>query len=186
MFPGSGTEADPYRCSPITPEYLGPAVEASWKGTHGGLPISSTDRSYWMDKASHPEEYSDLLWRVGWNRYWETRMRPDNDGSANPKLGDLPAQYQPGDVIVPPEPPITDINAKLDVILENQGTILRGIGVIINKEDQIISNMRDIFSNMAANQSELLAAINSISTGVTNFPDYKGKLGLNMTFTPVK
>ena len=121
MFPGSGTRSDPYRCSPITQEYLSAAVEASWKGTHNGAPPDSTTRSYWTDKSNHPEEYSDNIWRQGWNRYWETRARPDNDGSANPKLGDLPAEYQPDNQPIPPEPipPTPDtINEKLDLIIQ--------------------------------------------------------------------
>ena len=186
MFPGSGTQSDPYRCSPITSEYLGPAVEASWKGTHGGLPISSTDRAYWIDKSNHPEEYSDNLWRQGWNRYWETRMKPDNTDSADPKLGDMPAQYQPGDVITPPEPPTTDINAKLDAILDNQGTILNKLSLVLVKEEQIMKDMNNNQNELLSVLNQMMNAINNISTGVTVFPNYTGRLGMSMTFTPVK
>jgi hypothetical protein len=50
---------------------------------------------YWVGKASHPEEYSDGVVRIGWNRYWESRMEPGNEGASNPAFGDQPARYQP-------------------------------------------------------------------------------------------
>lgn len=178
MFPGSGTQADPYRCSPTTDEYLSKAVEASWEGTNHTL-MGDTNRSYWIDKANHPEEYSDGFWRQGWNRYWETRMRSDNTGSADPKLGDLPAQYQPSDTIpIPPIPPIDDINAKLNAILDNQGTIL-------NNQEEIMVRQGNFFNQVMLRMQEFHAEeMFTIRNKEVVFPPYTGKLSSNMTFNP--
>jgi hypothetical protein len=181
MFPGSGTQTDPYRCSLISYQYLSAAVEASWRGIHPGEPLDPAEKESSINTSGQPGEYSDHIWRQGWNRYYETRMRPGYEAGADPKLGDLPAIYQPGDIITPPEEPLPDINAKLDAILDNQGTILNDLAGIKN---QMRENQNELLSVMAKNKDELFNAINNMPLPV--FPPYTGKLGLNMTFNPQK
>ena len=54
-----------------------------------------TDDSYWRGACGPASNgWSDLVWRQGWNKYWEDRADPTNQGSANPKDGNLPAVHQ--------------------------------------------------------------------------------------------
>lgn len=182
MFPGSGTQTDPYRCSLISYQYLSAAVEASWRGIRPGEPLDPAEKESSINSSGQTGEYSDYIWRQGWNRYYEYRLcRPGYEAGADPKLGDLPAEYRPGDVVIPPEEPLPDINAKLNAILDNQGTILNDLAEIKN---QMRENQNELLSVMAKNKDELFNAINNMPLPV--FPPYTGKLGLNMTFNPQK
>lgn len=58
-----------------------------------GSSATNTDASYWISKASTAEQFSDGLWYLGWNKYWEDRMTPGNTGSADPAGGKQPAQH---------------------------------------------------------------------------------------------
>lgn len=93
---GSGdSPEDPRVTSSLDPTYLHAAISASYAGTHNGATEPDSDNNYWFGLASNPGQFSDGVWRIGWNRYWEERMDPSNNGSANPKDGDLPALFQP-------------------------------------------------------------------------------------------
>lgn len=118
---GSGTSAsDPRVTSSLDPAYLTAAILASYAGTHGGAVEPASDFDYWFGLASHPGQYSDGIWRIGWNAYWEARMEPTNTGSASPALGDQPARYLPGGTPTPaPGPtPVPTPGADLSSILK--------------------------------------------------------------------
>ena len=70
----------------LDPAYLKEQITQSWARTHNGEAIPPDQLNYWMEKASNPEEYSDGNTRVGWNPYWEARMKPGNEASADPSL----------------------------------------------------------------------------------------------------
>lgn len=58
-----------------------------------GFGPNPPDDQYWIDKASHAEQFSNGNWYLGWNRYWEVRADPANTGSADPNLGGQPALH---------------------------------------------------------------------------------------------
>lgn len=68
--------------------YLTAVIENAWVGFGGTLPLQSL--SYWKEKATNPEVFSDKKVRVGWNGYWEARLyqefTDDPSGSASPAL----------------------------------------------------------------------------------------------------
>lgn len=66
--------------------YLDDAIRTSWRvaGNPDEIPLS--DLAYWRGKALNPDTFTDGWVRVGWNGYWEARMAPGNDGSANVAL----------------------------------------------------------------------------------------------------
>ena len=101
------------------------AVRASFRGLYGrepsGLPGSGADDvGYWIRVADHFGAFSDGVERAGWSRYWELKL--SGAESVDPRLGDIPARFQPT-MLVPPEatPPPVDpsppINAALNAIL---------------------------------------------------------------------
>jgi len=64
--------------------------------------FNRNDDPYWIEKESTPAQFSNGLWFLGHNRYWEARMDPANTGSADPNLGTLPALYLATGAGVPP------------------------------------------------------------------------------------
>lgn len=72
----------------LSDAYLTVAIEGAWVEFGGTLPLQSL--SYWKDKATTPEIFSDKKIRVGWNGYWKARLyqefTDDPSGSANPAL----------------------------------------------------------------------------------------------------
>lgn len=86
-----GSTQIPIVTSDLSTDYLTRAINASFLGMLGRLPNGS-ELAYWIDKSQNAAEYSDQVWRVGWNAYWEARI---NSGSADPHLGDQPAHFQP-------------------------------------------------------------------------------------------
>lgn len=138
--------------SSLDPEYLKSAISASWKGKRG-IEIDATNLAYWYDKASHPEVYSDGVERVGWNRYWETRMEASNTGSADPALANLPAIYQPTSNVPLPEPtPVPETDNEVALLM------------------QILAELKlqtEMFKLMAAGIAQLPAQVNeTFSKGV--------------------
>lgn len=81
---------NPVVTSDLSTDYLTRAINASFMGMLGRLP-NSDEQGYWIDKAQNAAEYSDKVWRIGWNAYWESRINSD---SADPHLGDQPAHFQ--------------------------------------------------------------------------------------------
>lgn len=69
-------------------------VNASYKGWYG-VDDTASDIAYWVDHANHYGMFSNGLCYIGWNAYWEARMAPGNDGSANPNLGGLLPNFRP-------------------------------------------------------------------------------------------
>lgn len=104
MSTGTGTFADPIVAMSADPAQIVRDVLASL--AHYGR----TDGPYWTDKELSPAQFSNGLWHLGHNRYWEARMDPTNTGSADPNLGKLPALYWPTVIVpVPPvDPPLPD------------------------------------------------------------------------------
>lgn len=85
--------SNPRVTSSLDYAYLRAAVRASFNGVLRREPTAS-EWDYFVDKTSKPEQFSDGVWRMGWNRYWETRVDPAVS-SASPSYGDQPAVFQP-------------------------------------------------------------------------------------------
>jgi hypothetical protein len=90
-----GTKDNPRVTSPLDTPYLRAAIRASFLGILRREPTDD-EYAYWVSKAQTPDEFSDNVFRVGWNHYWETRI--DGTASSNPAFGDEPAYYRPDDV----------------------------------------------------------------------------------------
>ena len=74
---------------PMTdPAQVTAAVTAAYQKYHGREP-SPDELSYWLRKATTPEEYSDHKIRVGWNPYWEDRLRTGSASSDPSLAGDV-------------------------------------------------------------------------------------------------
>lgn len=117
---------------------------------------------------------------------------------------------------IPPEPPDDDINAKLDKIIATQVVITKMIDdciELINNNTTIIesqmnmhasniinaanqntmniinvesNNTENVISEMNRNTENIIAEINKVKPIDVTHPDYVGKLGVNMTFSPRK
>lgn len=61
------------------------ATEIRKAFSSSGRPMSEDDLSYWLQKVSTPDIYSDEQVRVGWNPYWADRIRTGSD-SSDPRL----------------------------------------------------------------------------------------------------
>jgi hypothetical protein len=85
MSTGTGTLADPIIAMSADPAQIARDVRASLAA------VGRVDDAYWVQKASSPAPFSNGLWHLGWNRYWEVRAEPSNTGSADPALGRQPA-----------------------------------------------------------------------------------------------
>ncbi len=85
---GTGTQIDPIVAMSSDPAQIARDVHASLAFFDGG------DDKYWIDKASHAGMFSNRLWYLGWNKYWEDRCDPTNTGSANPTDAGLPAVHR--------------------------------------------------------------------------------------------
>lgn len=66
--------------------YLRNAIIASYAAAGNTDQITESEIEYWSGKALNAEPFSDGFTRVGWHGYWEARMAPGNDGTANPGL----------------------------------------------------------------------------------------------------
>ena len=60
--------------------YLRNAIVTSWTAAGNRTQIQETDILYWIGKARIPYNFGDGFTRVGWNKYWEARTSPTNDG----------------------------------------------------------------------------------------------------------
>lgn len=100
MSTGTGTQQDPIIAMSADPAQIRRDIRASL--AH----FNRTDDAYWLEKESTPAQFSNTLWHLGHNRYWEARMDPANTGSADPNLGKQPALYVAG--AVPVDPPLPD------------------------------------------------------------------------------
>ena len=118
----------------------------------------------------------------------------------------LPTKELAGLDVVPPEPPIPptdDINAKLDKIIATQVVIAKSIDdciELINDNTAIIksqmnmhtldiintgnNNTGKLINEMYNNTERIMNEINKIKPVEVTHPDYAGKLGMNMTFSP--
>lgn len=99
MSTGTGTQSDPIIAMSGDPAQIARDIRASL--AHWGR----TDDPYWNEKEGTPAQFSNGLWHLGHNAYWEMRMNPANTGSADPMLGRSPANISAGgdgNVILPP------------------------------------------------------------------------------------
>lgn len=67
----------------LDPAFLASRVRAAFAAA--GRTPTEQDIQYWVNKASTPDIYSDGQTRVGWNPYWEDRIRTGSD-SSDPRL----------------------------------------------------------------------------------------------------
>ena len=105
MSTGTGTQADPIIAMSADPAQIRRDIRASL--AH----FNRTDDAYWFAKETHPEApFSNGLWYVGHNRYWETAMHPDDTGSRNPADGGRPALYLAVSIDVPPPVVVPPVN----------------------------------------------------------------------------
>src|SRR5882762_4444877 len=95
---GTGnSESDPLIAMSGDPVQLAIDVHASL------VFFGRTDDAYWISVCNHPSNgFSDGVWRLGWNRYFEDRATPGNNGSANPSDGNLPALHTAQHTTIPP------------------------------------------------------------------------------------
>jgi hypothetical protein len=98
MSTGTGTQADPIIAMSADPAQIHADVRASL------LAVNRIDDAYWVEKAGTPAQFSNGLWFLGHNAYWEARMDPRNPGSADPALGWLPANARAVSEIPPLSP----------------------------------------------------------------------------------
>lgn len=87
MSTGTGTQQDPIIAMSADPAQIARDIRASL--AH----FNRTDDAYWLEKESAPAKFSNELWHLGHNRYWETAMAPTDTGSRNPADGRLPALF---------------------------------------------------------------------------------------------
>jgi hypothetical protein len=76
------------------PAAIAASVHASYVWYVANLGSALATEPYWVDKAGHPDVFSDHKWYLGWNKYWEDRMHPANTGTADPAGGSLPSVHQ--------------------------------------------------------------------------------------------
>lgn len=101
LVTGTGTPADPIIAMSADLWQIARDVRASL------FHFNRTDDAYWLEKESTPAQFSNGLWHLGHNRYWEARMDPTNTGSANPEWGRQGALFVapvPGPVTLPDPP----------------------------------------------------------------------------------
>lgn len=99
---GTGTITDPIIAMSPDPVQIAKDIRASL------FHFNRTDDAYWMEKESTPAQFSNGLWHLGHNRYWETAMEPTDTGSRNPADGRLPALYRTASPAPQPDPPLPD------------------------------------------------------------------------------
>jgi hypothetical protein len=97
----SSNEAPPL--TPTDDATLALYVNASYKGWYG-VDDSASDIAYWVDHSNHYGQFSNGTCYAGWNAYWEQRMKPGNDGSADPNLGGQMPQFLPATASLGGEP----------------------------------------------------------------------------------
>jgi len=100
MSTGTGSLPDPIIAMSADPAQIALDVRVSL----AAFGIPEREDFYWVDKASRPAEFSNHVWHLGWNAYWEARALPGNQGSADPNLGRLPAVHTRTPVVPPPNP----------------------------------------------------------------------------------
>lgn len=165
MSTGTGTQTDPIVAMSADPAQIVRDVRASM--AH----YSRIDDAYWIEKAGTPAEFSNHLWHLGWNRYWEVRADPANTGSADPALGREPAKSRapfepmptPNPIPTPPEP-----------VEPDDGGIDFDLVAFLARLNELEANIQDV---------------KTLLTDIKNrpWPTYTGKLlGYPITLTEAK
>lgn len=140
--PGSSKDR-PIQTSPLDVPYLTAAVRASWRGWYG-TEMPPDEVTQWVGYASRPDQYSDGLWRIGYNAYWEYRMGPEGKDSAPVQLADQPPRFVP-EVGTPvpnpgtPPPQDADLSKRL-LVLEGTVQLLRGFVGQLESELHVSDN----------------------------------------------
>lgn len=171
MSTGTGTITDPIIAMSPDPVQIAKDIRASL------FHFNRTDDAYWMEKESTPAQFSNGLWHLGHNRYWETAMEPTDTGSRNPADGRLPALYRTASPVPAPDPPLPDPpSAPPD---ENAAGVL---ALLLARQDSMASQL----TVLSAQLSDILRLLR-----VVNAPVYEGKIKIpylgtgTVTLTPV-
>jgi len=181
MSTGTGTLHDPIVAMSADLEQIRRDVRASL--AHFGR----TDDPYWLEKESTPAQFSNGLWHLGHNRYWEARMDPTNPGSADPNLGKVVALYWtevtvpvPPIVVVPPVvdppdpvPPTTVTDVRLFTLLT---LLTSAVNELVDQHARL-----DVLNGRLATVQSQLTQL-----ALKAAPPYKGSLfGVPITLSPV-
>jgi len=180
MSTGTGTLTDPIVAMSADLEQIRRDVRASL--AHFGR----TDDAYYLEKTSTPAEFSNHLWHLGHNRYWETTMEPTDTGSRNPADGRLPALYRaapdrPPIVVVPPVidppdpvPPTTAIDVRLYTLLT---LLTSAVNELVDQHARL-----DVLNGRLETVQSQLTAL-----ALRPLPSYRGSIfGASITLTPNK
>jgi hypothetical protein len=184
MSTGTGTLTDPIVAMSADPAQIARDVRESL--AH----FNRTDDPYWLDKESKMAQFSNGLWHLGHNRYWEARMDPTNTGSADPNLGKLPALYTLPNVPVPPLPdpppgPGPSPETIASMTLKCLQTIDRTLFTLVTTVNTATDALIDLDRRVQALNGQLT----TVQSQMTEFtlrpaPPYTGRLSLNLRLTP--
>lgn len=120
---GTGTQADPLIAMSGDPAQIARDVHAS------AVFYGRTDDDYWIGLSGHVGgPSSDGRYWLGWNRYWESRMDPTSNGSADPGLAALPALHRAGQATPTPTPTATPAPIALATCADIEGFYEKYLG----------------------------------------------------------
>ena len=149
---GTGTPADPIIAMSCDPAQVAKDVRASLAF------YGRTDDGYWVGIANHTTgPFSNGLWYCGWNRYWEDRAAPGNNGSANPADANLPALHRDGGA--PPTPPVQPPAPTVD------------LSVVYQRLDALSAQLEvvhhDLYAQTERGYLDLVARLTVVTTQAT-------------------
>jgi hypothetical protein len=182
MSTGTGTLHDPIVAMSADLEQIRRDVRASL--AH----FNRTDDPYWLEKASAPAEFSNHLWYLGHNRYWETAMQPDDTGSRNPLDGGRPALYLASvDVPVGNTPPPVGTNPPPDAVPPTTATDVR-LYTLLTLLTSAVNELVDQHARLDVLNGRLETVQSQLTQiALRPAPPYKGSLfGVPITLTPTK
>jgi hypothetical protein len=179
MSTGTGTLTDPIVAMSADLEQIRRDVRASL--AHFGR----TDDPYWLEKESTPAQFSNGLWHLGHNRYWEARMDPTNPGSADPTLGKVVALYW-SEVTVPVPPMVVPPVVPVDEVPPTTATDVR-LYTLLTLLTSAVNELVDQHARLDVLNGRLATVQSQLTQLMTRpMPPYKGSLfGVPITLSPV-
>ena len=135
--------------------------------------FNRTDDLYWVSLCNHVSNgYSDGVWRLGWNRYFEDRANPANTGSADPRDGNLPALH----TAAPPIPPVLQPPPVVPISPLPPTIIAPDLSVITDQNERIFTNLTAQILDLKTSLTTRIDAIDTKFTAYEQNPPWLQKI----------
>jgi hypothetical protein len=172
---GNGTPGSPIVAMSADPAQIARDVRASLAF------YGRTDDAYWIGISNHPTgPFSNGLWYLGWNKYWEDRADPMNTGAANPSDAGLPALHRDvASLPVPPSVPVPSPTVTLDLSM-----LIQTVGSLQAQIESVSAQNERIFANLTAQISAVndhIAAVDTKFDAYEHNPPWLQKILTNKT-----